>query len=118
MVLLMLVVTGFVVVSLLLTALLQLLWNMTLPDLFGTKTIGYWQAFRLLLIVSILFGPGTFVRFNGNGSLAHSSVARASSSTVLSSATQRRHHSGALPGADLDTVYADAREIGYPRDAI
>lgn len=74
MVLLMLVVTGFVVVTLVLTALLQLLWNMTLPDLFGTKTVSYWQAFRLILIVSILFGPGTFVRVNAdgnrNGSLA------------------------------------------------
>lgn len=42
---------------LLLTALLRLLWNMTLRDLFGTKTLDYWQAFRLLLIASILFGP-------------------------------------------------------------
>jgi hypothetical protein len=67
MVLLMLVVAGFVVVLLVLPALLQLLWNMTLPDLFGTKTIRYWQAFRLILIVSILFGPGTFARVNADG---------------------------------------------------
>ena len=51
------------------TALLQLLWNMTLPDLFGIKTIGYWQAFRVLLIACILFGPGAFFRVNtGNQS--------------------------------------------------
>jgi len=49
------------------SALLQLLWNMTLPDLFGTKTINYWQAFRLLLIAGILFSPGAFVRFNAGG---------------------------------------------------
>jgi hypothetical protein len=42
-------------------ALLQWLWNMTLPDIFGTKTVRYWQAFRLILIASILFGPGTFL---------------------------------------------------------
>lgn len=46
------------------TALLQLLWNMTLPELFGIKTIRYWQAFRVLLIACILFGPGAFFRGN------------------------------------------------------
>lgn len=51
------------------TALLQLLWNMTLPELFGIKAIGYWQAFRVLLIACILFGPGAFFRVNaGNQS--------------------------------------------------
>lgn len=49
-------------------ALLQLLWNMTFPELFGIKTIHYWQAFRVLLIASILFGPGTYFRVNAGGS--------------------------------------------------
>jgi hypothetical protein len=52
------------------TALLQLLWNMTLPELFGIKTIGYWQAFRVLLIACILFGPGAFFRVNADNQSA------------------------------------------------
>lgn len=45
-------------------ALLQWLWNITLPDLFGFKSVQYWQAFRLLLIASILFGSGSLVSFS------------------------------------------------------
>ncbi len=40
----------------LVSALLQWLWNITMPDVFNLKTITYWQAFRLLLIAGILFG--------------------------------------------------------------
>jgi succinate dehydrogenase hydrophobic anchor subunit len=40
----------------LLSALLQWLWNMTMPQVFNLKNIEYWQAFRLLLIAAILFG--------------------------------------------------------------
>ena len=41
---------------LLVVALLQWLWNITMPDVFKLPTISFWQAFRLLLIASILFG--------------------------------------------------------------
>lgn len=41
-----------------LVGLLMWLWNITMPDVFGTKKLKYWQAFRLMLICSILFGPG------------------------------------------------------------
>jgi hypothetical protein len=37
-------------------ALLQLLWNTTIPQVFGLRTITFWQSFRLLLICGILFG--------------------------------------------------------------
>jgi hypothetical protein len=37
-------------------ALLQWLWNMTIPELFGSKEIRYWQAFRLIIICQLLFG--------------------------------------------------------------
>lgn len=47
--------------------LLQWLWNMTIPELFGLKALTYWQAFRLLLISGLLFGPGTFLRLNMGG---------------------------------------------------
>jgi hypothetical protein len=46
---------------------LQWLWNMTIPELFGLKGLTYWQAFRLLLIAGLLFGPGAFLRFNFGG---------------------------------------------------
>ena len=42
----------------LVVALLQWLWNITMPDVFALKSITYWQAFRLLIIAAILFGSG------------------------------------------------------------
>jgi len=45
-----------VALFLLVTALFQWLWNITMPDVFNLKTINYWQAFRLLLIAGLLFG--------------------------------------------------------------
>lgn len=32
------------------------LWNSTLPELFGFKTITAWQAVKLLFIASLIFG--------------------------------------------------------------
>lgn len=40
----------------LVVALFQWLWNITMPDVFDLKKITYWQAFRLMLIVGLLFG--------------------------------------------------------------
>lgn len=42
------------------TGLFQWLWNITVPDLFNLKRITFWQALRLLLIASILFGGTHF----------------------------------------------------------
>ena len=47
----------------LIVALLQWLWNITIPELFGLKSLTYWQALRLLIIASILFGGGGTVFF-------------------------------------------------------
>jgi hypothetical protein len=44
----------------------QFLWNITVPELFGLRTIRYWQAFRLLLMASMIFGAGGFLHFNFN----------------------------------------------------
>jgi hypothetical protein len=42
----------------------MLLWNWLLPDIFGLKRIGYWQAWGLLALCTILFkGIGS----GGNG---------------------------------------------------
>jgi len=56
----------FIIVGLIfgITALLQWLWNITMPDVFNLKKISYWQAFRLLVIANILFGAGG-ARFAG-----------------------------------------------------
>lgn len=42
----------------LLVALLQYLWNMLMPAIFGLITISYWQAFGLFVLSRILFGRG------------------------------------------------------------
>ncbi len=52
---------GFIVlivvfVFFVLTRLLQYLWNITMPEVFTLKPVTFWQAFRLLVIASILFG--------------------------------------------------------------
>jgi hypothetical protein len=41
----------------------QLLWNTTMPHVFQSRQITFWQAFRLLLLASIIFG-GSWVRHN------------------------------------------------------
>ena len=56
---------GIVVIVLsafVIAGVLQGLWNTTMPDVFGIKRIAYWQAFRLLMIGTLLFGPVPFLR--------------------------------------------------------
>ncbi len=47
-------------------AIFQWLWNITVPGIFKIRAIGFWEAFRLLLLSAILFG-GSFVRFKSGG---------------------------------------------------
>ncbi len=54
-----------VLVFLLVGFLLMWLWNWLMPDIFGLPTIGYWQAWGLLLLAHILVGG---VRSSRNGS--------------------------------------------------
>jgi hypothetical protein len=42
---------------------LMLLWNWLMPEIFGLKTVSYWQAWGLLALSCILFG-----RIGGSGS--------------------------------------------------
>jgi hypothetical protein len=61
-------IIGLVVIGVFLVPLIfQLLWNITVPEIFGLKRIRYWQAFRLLLIANMIFGAASFVHFNFNG---------------------------------------------------
>lgn len=44
------------------TGLVQLLWNTTLPKIGPFGRITYWQALRLILLVTLLTGAFTFFR--------------------------------------------------------
>jgi hypothetical protein len=43
----------------------MLLWNLLVPDIFGLKTISFWQALGLLVLARLLFG-GTGHAMRGN----------------------------------------------------
>ena len=58
-------VIGLVILALV-TLLFRWLWNMTIPEVFGLKALTFWQAFRILLLASILFGGGTRVIERGH----------------------------------------------------
>lgn len=48
---------GAAIVLVLLTGMIvQFLWNTTIPDLVGVRRIAYWEAVRLFLLTSLLFG--------------------------------------------------------------
>ncbi len=52
------IITAPIIITLLalLIKLFQWLWNITMPDVFETKKITYWQAFIVLFIAGILLG--------------------------------------------------------------
>lgn len=53
-------IVGFVVFVAIGGALVMLLWNWLMPDLFALKTLTFWQAFGLLALSRILFGGRGF----------------------------------------------------------
>jgi uncharacterized membrane protein len=62
-----LVLVGFAIIVVFFVPLFfQFLWNITVPEIFGLGTIRYWQAFRLLLLASMIFGAGGLLHFNFN----------------------------------------------------
>ena len=38
------------------TFIFRWLWNSTLPEVFGVKTLTLWQALKILILAGILFG--------------------------------------------------------------
>ncbi len=48
------------------TALVMFLWNATLPGLFNTPTINYWQAMLIFILSKILFGGFRFGGCHGH----------------------------------------------------
>ncbi len=53
----------------------RLLWNWLLPQLFGFRQIGFWQALGILLLCRILFG-GLGWRGSGRSNMRHRVVDR------------------------------------------
>jgi hypothetical protein len=49
-------IIGAVIIAFLFGYFVMLLWNWLLPPLFHVGTIGYWQAFGLVILAKILFG--------------------------------------------------------------
>jgi len=43
------------------------LWNITMPEVFGLKTITFWQALRILILANILFGGGRVIERSAVG---------------------------------------------------
>lgn len=58
-------IIGLVIIALV-TLFFRWIWNMTMPEVFGIKALTFWQAFRVLLLASILFGGGTRVIERGH----------------------------------------------------
>jgi hypothetical protein len=58
--LIVLVVLLIIVLILLSILLFKWLWNITMPQVFGLREITFWQALRLILIASFLFGKGSY----------------------------------------------------------
>ena len=55
-------IVGLIVFSAIGGGVVMLLWNWLAPELFGLRTITFWQAFGLLALCRILFGG-----FGGGG---------------------------------------------------
>jgi hypothetical protein len=58
-----------VVIAFLLGYFVMLLWNWLMPMLFSLKTIGYWQAFGIILLARFLVG--SFGHGGGGGRQKH-----------------------------------------------
>ncbi|MBU0954154.1 MAG: TMEM208 family protein [Spirochaetes bacterium] len=61
-------VIGFTALAFAFGWLVMLLWNWLMPELFGLKKIGYWQAWGLFLLCSILFKGWGAQHGQGNNS--------------------------------------------------
>jgi hypothetical protein len=49
------ILIGLVIVAIF-TVIFRWLWNTTMPDVFGFKTLTFWQALKILILAGILFG--------------------------------------------------------------
>jgi len=58
-------IIGLIILAII-TLIFRWLWNTTMPDVFGVKSLSFGQSFKILLISSMLFGGGTRVIERGH----------------------------------------------------
>ena len=58
-------IIGLIILAII-TLIFRWLWNTTMPDVFGFKSLTFGQSFKILLIASMLFGGGTKVIERGH----------------------------------------------------
>ncbi len=58
-------IIGLIILAII-TLIFRWLWNSTIPEVFGLKSLSFGQAFKILLISSMLFGGGTKVIERGH----------------------------------------------------
>lgn len=46
----------FIIAVLIIVFITQWLWNAVMPEVFGTKQIGFWPTLGLLILANIFFG--------------------------------------------------------------
>ena len=56
---------GFVFLAII-TLIFRWLWNTTMPDVFGVKSVTFGQAFKIMLISAMLFGGGSTILERGH----------------------------------------------------
>jgi hypothetical protein len=66
------------VILALVTLFFRWIWNITMPEVFCIKTATFWQAFRIMIHSTILFGGGTRVVERGNEILPDDNSAQVS----------------------------------------
>jgi hypothetical protein len=58
-------IIGLIILAII-TLIFRWLWNTTMPDVFGVKSLTFGQSFKILLLASLLFGGGTKVIERGH----------------------------------------------------
>lgn len=58
-------VIGLIILAII-TLIFRWLWNTTMPEVFGVRSLTFGQSFKILLIASMLFGGGTKVIERGH----------------------------------------------------
>lgn len=58
-------IIGLIILAII-TLIFRWLWNTTMPDVFGLKSLSFGQSFKILLIATMLFGGGTRVIERGH----------------------------------------------------
>ena len=56
------------------TLIFRWLWNTTMPDVFGVKSLTFVQALKIMLISTMLFGGGTKVMQESHEAVADEST--------------------------------------------